>query len=194
MRVIAATGNMGKVREMSKIFGKLGIEIISQRNAGIIAEIEESGSTFEENALIKAKAIAMLCDYPVIADDSGLCVDALNGAPGIYSSRFAGEGASDDDRIKKLLSELEGSENRCAKFVCAVAFILPNGREITAHGEVRGKILTEKCGENGFGYDPVFYCDELGKTFAQASDEEKNLISHRGRALTSLYEKLKAVL
>ena len=194
MRVIAATGNEGKVREISKILGNLGIEVISQRNAGIKADIEETGSTFEENAIIKAKAISMLCDNPVIADDSGLCVDALGGAPGVYSARFAGEGASDEDRINKLLSELDGKDDRKAKFVSSVAFVTPDGKVFTATGEVEGKILTEAHGSNGFGYDPVFYSFELNKTFAEASADEKNKISHRGRALTALYEQLKEIL
>ena len=191
MKVIAATKNKGKIREMHEILSPLDIEIVSQQEIGIDVDAEETGDTFEKNALIKARAVAMLCDYPVLADDSGLCVEALGGAPGVRSARYAGDNATDSDKINKLLSELDGAENRNAKFVTSVAFIFPNGREITAFGEVKGSITHEAEGENGFGYDPVFYSDELGKTFAQSSDEEKNSVSHRGRALRNLYEKLK---
>lgn len=191
MKVIAATKNKGKIREIQEILSPLNIEIISQREIGIDVDAEETGDTFERNAIIKARAVAMICDYPVLADDSGLCVDALGGAPGVRSARYAGDGATDSDRINKLLAEMDGKTDRNAKFVTSVAFIFPDGREITASGEVRGVITDAPKGENGFGYDPVFYCLELKKTFAQASDEEKNSVSHRGRALKNLYEKLK---
>lgn len=189
MIVIAATKNKGKIREMQAILGEVGITVVSQGDAGIDVDVEENGATFEENALIKARAIAKAADKTVIADDSGLCVDCLDGRPGIYSARYAGEGATDEDRINKLLNEMADSDNRNAKFVCAVAMVYPDGRELVAHGEVFGKIISEPRGENGFGYDPVFMPDELDKTFAQASDEEKNNISHRKRALMSLREK-----
>lgn len=191
MKIIAATKNPGKIREIQKILGQLGFEVMSQATAGIDVDIEETGDTFEKNALIKARAVAMMCDNPVLADDSGLCVEALGGKPGIYSARYAGEGASDADKVNKLLSELDGVKNRGAKFVTSAAFIFPDGREITVSGEVHGTILTEPHGENGFGYDPVFYSDELKKTFAEASDDEKNSVSHRSRALAALCEKLK---
>ena len=153
--------------------------------------LEETGDTFVKNALIKARAVAMVCDYPILADDSGICVEALGGAPGVRSARYAGDNATDEDRINKLLTELGDNENRRAKFVTSVAFIMPDGTEITAEGEVKGTITKEPKGENGFGYDPIFLSDELGKTFAESSDEEKNSISHRGRALKNLYDKLK---
>ena len=191
MKIIAATKNPGKIREIQKILGQLGFEVMSQATAGIDVDIEETGDTFEKNALIKARAVAMMCDNPVLADNSGLCVEALGGKPGIYSARYAGEGASDADKVNKLLSELDGVKNRRAKFVTSAAFIFPDGREITVSGEVHGTILTEALGENGFGYDPVFYSDELKKTFAEASDDEKNSVSHRSRALAALCEKLK---
>ncbi len=191
MKIIAATKNPGKIREIQKILGQLGFEVMSQATAGIDVDIEETGDTFEKNALIKARAVAMMCDNPVLADDSGLCVEALGGRPGVYSARYAGEGASDADKIEKLLSELDGVKNRKAKFVTSAAFIFPDGREITVSGEVHGTILTEPRGENGFGYDPVFYSDELKKTFAEADDDEKNSVSHRSRALQALCEKLK---
>lgn len=194
MQMIAATGNSGKIREIEKIFGDLGIDVISAHDAGIDVDVEETGSSFVENALIKARSIAMFCDSVVIADDSGLCVDALGGRPGIRSARYAGENATDKDRINKLLSELGAEENRAARFVTVAAVVLPDGREFTAMGEVHGHILQSPAGENGFGYDPVFYCDELNKSFAEASAEEKNSVSHRSRALKAIYEKIKDYL
>ncbi len=191
MKVIAATKNKGKIKEMREILSPLGIEIVSQREAGIDIDAEESGDTFMKNALIKARAVAMISDSPVLADDSGLCVDCLGGAPGVRSARYAGEGASDGDKINKLLREIGGNENRNAKFVTAAAFIFPDGKEVTAQGEVKGHITREPRGNNGFGYDPVFFSEELGKTFAESGDEEKNAVSHRNRALKNLYEKLK---
>lgn len=190
MRIIAATQNKGKIKEIQDIFGGLGFSVISQKEAGIDIDVEETGKTFEENALIKARAIFNLCHETVVSDDSGLCVESLNGAPGVYSARYAGEGASDADRINKLLGELEGKDNRSAKFVSAVAMILKDGREITASGEVEGEITKEPSGDNGFGYDPVFYSYELKKTFGEAGSSEKNEISHRARALKKLYEKV----
>ena len=174
MKVIAATKNKGKIREMQEILAPLDIGIVSQQELGFDVDAEETGDTFVKNALIKARAVAMVCDYPILADDSGICVEALGGAPGVRSARYAGDNA-----------------NRRAKFVTSVAFIMPDGTEITAEGEVKGTITKEPKGENGFGYDPIFLSDELGKTFAESSDEEKNSISHRGRALKNLYDKLK---
>lgn len=191
MKVIAATKNKGKIKEMQEILSPLDIEIISQEEIGIELDVEETGDTFERNALIKARAVAMVCDYPVLADDSGICVDALGGAPGVRSARYAGEGASDSDKINKMLAELGDADDRSAKFVTSVAFIFPDGTEITARGEVKGHITQAPSGNNGFGYDPIFFSDELGKTFAESSDEEKNSVSHRGRALRNLYDKLK---
>ena len=193
MKVIAATKNKGKIREMHEILSPLDIEIISQQEMGIELDVEETGDTFVKNALIKARAVAMVCDYPVLADDSGICVDALGGAPGVRSARYAGDNATDEEKINKMLGEIGDAENRNAKFVTAVAFIFPDGREVTAEGEVKGYITKEPKGNNGFGYDPIFFSDELGKTFAEGSDDEKNSVSHRGRALKNLYEKLKAM-
>lgn len=190
MKIIAATKNANKIREISEMFSPLGFEVISQAEAGIDVDIEETGDTFAKNALIKARAVAMLCDDYVLADDSGLCVDALGGRPGVYSARYAGEGATDRDKINKLLSEMEGENNRAARFVSAIAFISPDGSEIVTQGEVSGRILREPRGDNGFGYDPIFFSDELAKTFAEAMPEEKNSVSHRGRALTMLYDEL----
>lgn len=187
MKIIAATSNPGKISEIKKIFSSPSLEIISMKEAGIDIEIEENGSSFTENALIKARAIANLCGCSVLSDDSGLCVNALKGAPGIYSARYAGENATDEERMKKLLTELSDTKDRTAKFVSSVAFITPDKTEITANGEVPGKIAYEPKGNGGFGYDPIFISDELGKTFGEASAEEKNSISHRARALHNLF-------
>ncbi|MGN0182216.1 MAG: XTP/dITP diphosphatase [Candidatus Ornithomonoglobus sp.] len=194
MKIVVATNNANKVREITKIFTPLGFEVVSQHDAGIDVDIEETGRTFEQNALIKARAVAMLCDDCVMADDSGLCVEALDGRPGIYSARYAGEGACDAQKIEKLLGEMKDKKNKKAKFVTAMAFIFPDGKEITTKGEVKGRIIDKPEGENGFGYDPVFYCPELEKTFAQADSDEKNSVSHRGRALKALYDELKDII
>ena len=194
MRIIAATQNAGKIKEIERIFGDLGVEVISQHQAGFDIDIEETGDSFEKNSLIKARSVSLLCDDIVMADDSGLCIDALDGRPGIYSARYAGENATDAEKIQKVLTEMQGIKNRSAKFVTAVAVILPDGTELVTTGEVKGEILNEPEGENGFGYDPIFYCTELGKTFANADMEEKNSVSHRGRALKSMYEKLKDII
>ena len=191
MKIVAATTNKGKIREFQEILGELGYEVVSMHDEGIDVEVEETGSTFSENALIKARAVSLLCDAPVIADDSGLCVDAMDGAPGIYSARFAGEDASDYDRNVKLLETLEGEENRKAQYVAAIAYISPDGKEITTEGTIEGEILTEEHGTGGFGYDPLFWCTEIKKCFGLATPDEKNAVSHRGRALRKLCDILK---
>ena len=191
MKIIAATGNQGKIVEIKKIFSPLGFDVVTQKEAGFDIDVEENGKTFEENALIKARAIAKLCDDYVISDDSGLCVDALGGRPGIYSARYAGEDTPYSEKIKRLLEELSPFPDKSAHFMTSVAFITPDGREITANGVVYGHIVDKPQGNNGFGYDPIFYSDELKKTFAMATLEEKNSISHRGRALRALYEIIK---
>lgn len=191
MKIVAATTNPGKIREFREVLGEIGCEIVSMQDEGLDLEIEETGSTYRENALIKARAVALLCDSAVMADDSGLCVDALDGAPGLYSARFAGDGATDKDRNEKLLAAMDGEKNRHAEYVACIAFIFPDGREITAEGKVDGEILTEEHGNGGFGYDPLFYCTEINKCFGLASPEEKNAVSHRGKALRSLCEILK---
>lgn len=186
MKIVAATTNQGKIREFREVLGEIGCEIVSMQDEGLDLEIEETGSTYRENALIKARAVALLCDSAVMADDSGLCVDALDGAPGLYSARFAGEGATDEDRNQKLLEAMDGVKNRHAEYVACIAFIFPDGREIIAEGKVDGEILTEEHGSGGFGYDPLFYCTEIDKCFGLAAPEEKNAVSHRGKALRSL--------
>ena len=194
MKIIAATQNKGKIKEIQEVFAPLGFEVISQKDAGIDIDVEETGKTFEENAMLKARAVYEIAKETVIADDSGLMVDALNGAPGVYSARYAGENATDKDRIEKLLNELKNEENRTAKFVSSLVLILKDGRRFTASGEVKGEILKETEGENGFGYDPVFFSHELQKSFGLASAEEKNSISHRGKALRLLYKKVKSAI
>ncbi len=191
MKIIAATTNEGKVREFQEVLGEIGCQVVSMHSEGLDLEIEETGATYEENALIKARAVAMMCDEAVLADDSGLCVDALDGAPGLYSARFAGDGADDKDRNNKLLEAMEGEENRAAHYIASLALILPDGREITAEGRIDGEILAEELGTGGFGYDPLFYCTEIGKCFGIATPDEKNAVSHRGKALHKLSEILK---
>lgn len=191
MRIIAATGNVGKIKEIKKIFSDDNVEIISMGEIGIDIDIEENGTTFEENSLIKARTIAKMTGEISLADDSGLCVDALGGAPGIYSARYAGEDATDEERIEKLLGELSDEKNRSAKFVSVIAVVFPDGKEMTACGEVKGKIAYKSSGNGGFGYDPVFISDELGKTFGDASADEKNEISHRARAINKMYQMMK---
>ena len=190
MFLLVASGNKGKIREIKSILSDLNIEILSLKDVGINADIEENGSTFEENALIKACEIAKLVDMPVLADDSGLCVDALNGAPGIYSARYAGENATDADRIGKLLAELKNVNDRNARFVCVMAMVLPNGQRIVSEGTVQGTIAEEPMGASGFGYDPVFIPNGYRQSFAQLGEDEKNKLSHRYNALINLKKKI----
>lgn len=190
MKIIAATKNKNKLREFGEILK--GFEIISQAEAGIDIDVEETGTTFEENSMLKAKAIFEMTGIPAIADDSGLCVDALGGEPGVYSARYGGEGYDDEGRVQLLLKNMKDipDEKRTARFVCAITLVSEEGI-ITARGECEGKIAYEPKGENGFGYDPVFYVEQFGKTTAEISPEEKNSISHRGKALLLFAEKLK---
>ncbi|MDP4093914.1 MAG: XTP/dITP diphosphatase [Bacillota bacterium] len=192
-RFIAATKNKGKLKEIEEILSDLPFEVISMETVGIQDDIEENGSTFEENAMIKAKAVFDITGETVMADDSGLEVDFLNGAPGIYSARFAGEGASDQDKNNKLLDMLRDVpfEKRSARFVCAIAVILPDGTSFTVRGICEGYIGYKPEGKNGFGYDPLFYMPEYGMTTAQMEPEEKHRISHRGKALRMMVERLK---
>lgn len=194
MEVIAATHNKNKLREFREILEPLGFEIVTQSQAGVDIEPEETGTTFAENAMIKAKAIHEATGKAAIADDSGLCVDALNGEPGIYSARYGDEGLDDRGRLNLVLKKMENvpEEKRGARFMCSIAFIDADGREITATGSVEGTITTMAHGENGFGYDPIFFVKELNKTFAQSSAEEKNAVSHRGRALRAFENKINA--
>ena len=191
-KLIFATGNENKMKEIRMILADAGYEILSMKEAGIDADIVEDGTTFEENAIIKAKAICELCGCLVLADDSGLEIDYLNKEPGIYSARYMGEDTSYDLKNQNLISRLEGvpDEKRTARFVCAIAAAFPDGRIETRRGTIEGRIAYEPAGENGFGYDPIFYVPEFGKTTAELSPEEKNEVSHRGRALRMIREVL----
>ncbi|MCI7326435.1 XTP/dITP diphosphatase [Hornefia butyriciproducens] len=192
--IIAASKNANKIREMNEITAKLGLHIISRDEAGLPdVEIEEDGATFEENSFKKANEIMKLSGHIAIADDSGLEVEYLHEAPGVYSARFAGEDASDEKNNEKLLSLMEDLpyRDRRARFVSVITMVWPDGRKLVARGECEGHILTEPIGENGFGYDPLFVPDGYQRTFAQLSAEEKNRISHRAKALTRLAEMLK---
>ena len=194
MRFVLATHNPGKLRERGEILKDFGIEVVSPKDLGITVDVEETGSTFAENAMLKAKAICKAADLPAIADDSGLCVDALNGAPGVYSARYGGEGLDDRGRYMLLLSSLRGAPTRAAHFACAVACAFPNGDTLTAEGRCDGSIAYAPLGEGGFGYDPVFLLPGTGKTFGQLTQEEKSAVSHRGRALREFSEKLETYL
>ena len=194
MRFVLATHNPGKLREMGEILKDFGIEVVSPRDLGLTVDVEETGTTFAENAMLKAKAICKAANLPAIADDSGLCVDALNGAPGVYSARYGGEGLDDKGRYMLLLSSLRGAPTRAAHFTCAVACAFPNGDTLTAEGRCDGSIAYAPLGEGGFGYDPVFLLPGTGKTFGQLSQEEKSAVSHRGRALKDFAGKLEAYL
>ena len=189
-RIIFATGNKNKMREIHEILGDLGWEILSMKEAGIDVDIVEDGTTFEENALIKAKAVAAHCNDIVLADDSGLEIDYLNKEPGIYSARYAGEDTSYDIKNQALLDRLDGvpDEKRTARFVCAIAAVLPDGSHEVVRGTMEGIIGHEIAGENGFGYDPIFYLPECGCTSAELAPEEKNRRSHRGEGLRKMRE------
>lgn len=193
-RIVFATSNQGKMREVRMILKDLGWEILSMEEAGIHIDVEENGSTFEENALIKARAIHQRCGGVVLADDSGLEIDCLNKEPGIYSSRYLGEDTPYEVKNRIILERLEKIEGpkRSARFVCAIGAVLPDGTELTAKAAVEGTIAREQAGDGGFGYDPIFYIEELGKTMAELDGDEKNRISHRGKALRAMKEKLKA--
>ena len=192
MRFVLATHNPGKLREMGEILKDFGIEVVSPRDLGLTVDVEETGTTFA--AMLKAKAICKAAGLPAIADDSGLCVDALGGAPGVYSARYGGEGLDDKGRYMLLLSSLRGAPTRAAHFACAVACAFPNGDTLTAEGRCDGSIAYAPLGEGGFGYDPVFLLPGTGKTFGQLTQEEKSAVSHRGRALKDFAGKLEAYL
>ena len=187
-RIVLASGNVHKIKEIGQMLPDF--DVVGYKDLGFDFEIEENGLTFYENALIKAKAVADALNLPALADDSGICVDALGGEPGIYSARYAGDGV-DEHNNQLLLEKMKGVTNRKAKFVCCMVFYKPNGEIITATGETHGQIMYDCQGENGFGYDPLFMSDDLNKCLGIASAEEKNTISHRFRAIQALKEKLK---
>ena len=192
-KIIFATGNNNKMREIREILDDLGMEILSMKEAGIETDIVEDGKTFEENALIKARAVAACTDAIVLADDSGLEIDYLNKEPGIYSARYLGEDTSYEIKNQALLDRLSGVEKelRTARFVCAIAAVLPDKREFVVRGKIEGYIGDKPAGTNGFGYDPIFYVEEYGCSTAELSEEKKNEVSHRGKALRAMREILK---
>jgi XTP/dITP diphosphohydrolase len=183
-KLVVATGNAHKLREISQIFTEY--EVISQKQAGFDEDVEETGTTFEENALIKARSASKALGVIALADDSGICVNALNGAPGVYSARYCGRHGDDKANRDLLIKNLDGAKDRTAYFESAIALVYPDGKEIVAHGRTYGKILFEEDGDGGFGYDCIFFSDDLGKSFGRASAEEKNAVSHRFRGLTAL--------
>jgi len=188
VKVLAATTNKGKIQEISDILARAGVSIVSVAELGLTLDVIEDGETFEENAIKKALAFREASGMHALADDSGLCVDALSGAPGVYSARYAGPAANDQDNIKLLLEKLAGIPERKARFVCVAALALTDGRVITGRGEFPGVIIDTPRGLGGFGYDPIFLDPVTGKTFAELSRDEKNRMSHRHRALEALRE------
>lgn len=200
-RVVFATGNMGKMREIREILQDTGMEILSMKEAGVETDVEENGASFAENAMLKAQAVASLiracaaenlADAVVLADDSGLVIDALHGEPGIYSARYLGEDTPYRVKSASLIERLAGvpDEKRTARFVCAIAAVLPDGETLATEGVIEGRIGYEEIGDNGFGYDPIFFLPEYGCTAAQLTEEQKNRISHRGRALEAMKAEL----
>ena len=192
MDIIIATNNAHKVKEFKRMLEPIGFNVFSLKDKGISVEIEENGITFEENAMIKAKTIYDMVNVPVIADDSGICVDYLNGEPGIYSARYGGEGLDDHGRNMLLLKNMENADDRTARFVCAIAYIDKNGKEHIFKGVCEGNLGFGEKGENGFGYDPLFMVGE--KSFADLDGDEKDAISHRGKANRMLYDFIKGDL
>ena len=194
--IILATNNKSKVKEISEMMSGSDITFVSLTDAGINVEVEETGTTFEENALLKAREICKLSGKPTISDDSGLEIDALDGAPGIYSSRFMGEDTSYDIKNNALIEKLENvaDPDRTARFRCCMALVLPDGREFVTEGAMEGIIAREPKGINGFGYDPILFIPEYNRTSAELSSEEKNTISHRGEALRKMIEVIKKEL
>lgn len=186
-KIVVASGNEGKIAEIRAIF--TGVEIVSMGELGFCGDIEETGKTFKENAYIKAETIAKMYNMPALSDDSGLCVDALHGAPGVYSARFSGEGPKANRRL--LLQRMEGIGDRRAHFESAVCLCMPDGKAFFGEGKTFGKILQEEIGDKGFGYDSLFFSDDLKKSFGLAEEDEKNAVSHRFRALEDLKAKLK---
>ncbi|MCM1024816.1 MAG: XTP/dITP diphosphatase [Roseburia sp.] len=195
-QIVFATGNAGKMKEIRMILEDLGVRVLSMKEADISTDIEENGTTYEENALLKARAVAACTDAVVLADDSGLEIDWLNGEPGVFSARYLGEDTSYRIKNANLIDRMAGAprEKRTARFVCAIAAVLQDGRELTTRAAIEGEIGYEERGEGGFGYDPIFYVPELGKTTAELTEEEKNLVSHRGKALRLMKEELGKIM
>lgn len=194
MKVVLASKNRHKWEEIRKITEKFDMELVMESDLGVDIDVEETGTTFEENSLLKAKAVMEATGLPALADDSGIAVDALNGAPGVYSARYGFDDSLDDwGRLQLLLKNTENVPDgqRQAQFVCVITFVTPEGQVIQARGEVHGEVTREERGEGGFGYDPIFYYPPFGKTLAEVEPERKNEVSHRAKALKIFYEKLK---
>lgn len=194
MKFILASQNKHKLAEMQAILSAHGVEVVLQSDLGLRVDVEETGETFAENALLKARAVMEACGLPAIADDSGVCVDALNGAPGVYSARYGGPDLDDTGRYRLLLENMRGAGSRAAHFTSAIACVFPNGDVIEAQGECPGTIAFAPQGDGGFGYDPVFFLPQLRKTYAQLTPEEKAAVSHRGKALEVFDGKLRTYL
>ena len=192
--IVLATTNKGKKKEIQKLLKGHWIEIKNLSDFGPIPEVIEDGDTFDANAYKKASFTAKVLGYPAIADDSGICVDALGGAPGVYSARYAGENATDAENVEKMLDALKGETNRKASFKCILSIAVPTGAALTYEGECSGVITNEPIGDNGFGYDPLFYYPEFGKTFAQLTIAEKGEVSHRGKALKQVAEEMDKII
>ncbi|MCG8688864.1 MAG: XTP/dITP diphosphatase [Desulfobacterales bacterium] len=192
--IVLATTNQGKTKEMKEILKGYPIEIKNLSDFGPIPEVVEDGDTFDDNAYKKASFTAKVLGFPALADDSGLCVDALDGAPGVYSARYAGENATDADNVAKLLEALKDEENRKAAFQCVISIAVPTGAALTYEGSCEGVLTREPAGDNGFGYDPLFFFPQFNKTFAQLSMEEKAEVSHRGKALKEVTQEMDKIL
>lgn len=191
MKLVIASENKNKILEIKQILGEHFTEIVSAKDMAFTDSIEENGSTFYENALIKARAVSKALGLAALSDDSGLCVDALDGAPGVHSARYAGFHGDDEANNQKLLLDMQGRENRACRFVSSVVLCFEDGTVLSGEGVAHGRLLCEKDGQGGFGYDPLFFSNQLQKSFGQASAEEKNAVSHRKKALTDLLFKLK---
>lgn len=192
--LVIATHNEGKKKELCDLLTGFPVRIKSLNDFGTLPEVEESGNTFDQNAYLKAATMARILGLPALADDSGLIVEALDGAPGVHSARYAGQYATDEQRYMKLLKEMDGRNDRRAAFVCVVSIAVPTGAALTYEGRCEGLIAREPAGENGFGYDPIFYFPPLGRTFAQLSGHEKNKVSHRGKALKEIKAEFDKIL
>ncbi|MEN8257527.1 MAG: XTP/dITP diphosphatase [Thermodesulfobacteriota bacterium] len=192
--IVLATRNKGKIKEFQEILKDYPVDLKSLDDFGPIPEAIEDGETFDDNAYKKAAFTAKVLGLPAISDDSGLTVEALDGRPGVYSARYAGENATDQDNISKLLDELDGVSNRKAAFECVISLAVPSGPALTYEGRCEGEITTKATGEGGFGYDPVFYYPDFGKTFAEATMAEKNSVSHRGKALAEIAKEMPKVI
>ncbi len=192
--IVLATRNKNKTREITSLLKDFPVKIKNLDDFGPIPEVIEDGKTFDDNAYKKASFTSRILGYPAMADDSGLCVEALGGAPGIFSARYAGENATDRDNVKKVLEDLRGKENRNASFKCVISIAVPTGAALTYEGECKGVLIDEPAGENGFGYDPVFFYPELDKTFAQLTMEQKAMVSHRGKALREITDEMDKIL